>query len=95
MSASIGRENRRRTEFASCAVDLRYSSAGLANAQNAVIDYYAWNLADWNVDKVTSELKRMGLEAERGTTGKSVLTKDLNGYPLMLCSPDAYKKPGS
>ncbi len=63
------------------------------NAQTAVIDYFAWNLADWNVDKVTAELKKMGLEAERGAAGKSVLTKDLNGYPLMLCSKDLYKKP--
>jgi len=59
----------------------------------AVIDYFAWNIADWNADRVTAELKRMGLEAERDASGKSVLTKDLNGYPLMLCSKDLHRKP--
>ncbi len=58
-----------------------------------VIDYFAWNLADWNVDKVTTELKRRGLEAHLDPNGKSILTKDLNGYPLLLCNKDFAKKP--
>jgi catechol 2,3-dioxygenase-like lactoylglutathione lyase family enzyme len=52
----------------------------------AVIDYMAWNLADWDGDRVAAELKRRGLDARLDTTGKSVMTKDLNGFPLQLCS---------
>jgi catechol 2,3-dioxygenase-like lactoylglutathione lyase family enzyme len=58
-----------------------------------VIDYFAWNVADWNADRVAAELKRLGLEARLDPGGKSVLTKDLNGYPLMLCSKNFQKRP--
>ena len=58
-----------------------------------LIDYYAWTLADWNANGVAAELKRRDLEARPDPNGKSVLTKDLNGYPLLLCSKDFAKKP--
>jgi catechol 2,3-dioxygenase-like lactoylglutathione lyase family enzyme len=62
-------------------------------SQKAVIDYTAWNLADWNVDRVASELKRRGLDARPDAAGKSIMTKDLNGFPLQLCSKDLVKRP--
>jgi catechol 2,3-dioxygenase-like lactoylglutathione lyase family enzyme len=58
-----------------------------------LIDYYAWNVADWDVRKVTATLKDRGLEAQPDAVGKSVMTKDLNGYPMMLCSKDLHPKP--
>ena len=58
-----------------------------------VIDHMAWNLADWDRDHVIAELKKRGLEGHPDGTGKSVLTKDLNGFPLQLCSQDLVKRP--
>jgi hypothetical protein len=40
-----------------------------------------------------SELKKRGLEARPDATGKSILTKDLNGFPLQLCSQDLVRRP--
>jgi len=57
------------------------------------IDHMAWNLADWDKDRVSVELKRHGLEARADAAGKSVITKDLNGYTLQLCSPDLERRP--
>jgi catechol 2,3-dioxygenase-like lactoylglutathione lyase family enzyme len=57
-----------------------------------LIDYVAWTLADWDKDRVSSELKRHGLDARADSTGKSVLTKDINGYTLQLCSKDLEKR---
>jgi hypothetical protein len=68
---------------------LRNSADGSA----AVIDRVAWTLADWDADRVLAELKRHGLDARPDATGKSVLTKDLNGYPLQLCSKELQKRP--
>jgi catechol 2,3-dioxygenase-like lactoylglutathione lyase family enzyme len=59
----------------------------------AVIDHCAWTLADWDADRVSAELKRHKLEARVDAKGKSILTKDLNGYTLQLCSKDLEKKP--
>ena len=53
-----------------------------------VIDEMAWNLADWNVDRVAAELKKHGLDARVDGGGKSVVTRDLNGFPLRLCGKD-------
>ncbi len=58
-----------------------------------LIDHFAWNLADWDPDRVTAELKKRGLEAHADSAGKSIMTKDLNGYPLQLCSKDLAKRP--
>lgn len=58
-----------------------------------VIDHVAWTLADWDKDRISAELKKHGLEARADATGKSVMTKDLNGYPLQLCSKDLEKRP--
>jgi catechol 2,3-dioxygenase-like lactoylglutathione lyase family enzyme len=57
-----------------------------------VIDYMAWNLADWDGDRVAAELKRHGLDARPDATGKSIVTKDLNGFPLELCSKNLVKR---
>jgi catechol 2,3-dioxygenase-like lactoylglutathione lyase family enzyme len=62
-------------------------------APRPVIDYYAWTLADWNMDKVTTILKARNLPITPDPSGKSLMTKDLNGYPLLLCSKDRYPKP--
>ena len=51
-----------------------------------LIDSMAWTLADWNQDRVAAELKKHGLNARPDPNGKSILTADLNGYPLRLCS---------
>jgi catechol 2,3-dioxygenase-like lactoylglutathione lyase family enzyme len=58
-----------------------------------VIDHVAWTLADWNKDRVAAELKRHGLDARPDVGGKSILTQDLNGYPLQLCSRDLENRP--
>jgi len=67
----------------------RNSTSGSARP---LIDYFAWTVADWNANKVAAELKHRSLEAQIDPNGKSVLTKDLNGYPLLLCSKDFAKK---
>lgn len=56
------------------------------------IDHFAWNVADWDKDRVASELKKRGLEMHADSR-KSIMTKDLNGYPLQLCSHDLEKRP--
>lgn len=53
-----------------------------------VIDHYGWTVADWDKDRVVAELTKRGLEAKPDAAGKSVMTKDLNGYALQLCSKD-------
>jgi catechol 2,3-dioxygenase-like lactoylglutathione lyase family enzyme len=58
-----------------------------------VIDHFAWNLADWDKERVTAELKKRGLEAPADSLGKSIMTKDLNNYPLQLCSKDLARRP--
>jgi catechol 2,3-dioxygenase-like lactoylglutathione lyase family enzyme len=58
-----------------------------------LIDHVAWTLADWDQDRVSAELKRHGLDAHPDAAGKSILTKDINGYTLQLCSKDLEKKP--
>ncbi len=58
-----------------------------------LIDHVAWTLADWDKDRVSAELKRHGLDAHSDAAGKSILTKDLNGYTLQLCNKDLEKRP--
>ena len=58
-----------------------------------LIDHVAWTLADWDKDRVVSELKKHGLDARPDAAGMSVLTKDVNGYTLQLCSKDLEKRP--
>lgn len=60
--------------------------------QKPVIDYMSWNLADWDGDRVAAELKRYGLDARPDATGRSIMTKDLNGFPLQLCSKKPVKR---
>lgn len=57
-----------------------------------VIDHVAWTLAEWDKDRVAAELKRHGLDAQPDPSGKSLLTKDVNGYALQLCSKDLEKR---
>jgi catechol 2,3-dioxygenase-like lactoylglutathione lyase family enzyme len=66
---------------------------GETGSGRPVIDHFAWNLADWDKDRVTAELKKRGLDAHADSAGKSIMTKDLNGYPLQLCSKDLAKRP--
>ena len=49
------------------------------------IEHIAWTLADWNVKRVAVELKRHGLDVRPDAAGKSIFSKDVNGYPLVLC----------
>jgi catechol 2,3-dioxygenase-like lactoylglutathione lyase family enzyme len=58
-----------------------------------LIDHVAWTLADWDIDRVSAELKKHGLDARPDTAGKSILTKDINGYTLQLCSKDLETRP--
>jgi catechol 2,3-dioxygenase-like lactoylglutathione lyase family enzyme len=58
-----------------------------------VIDHMAWTLADWDAHHVASVLTQHGLEAKPDPAGLSVMTKDVNGYPLQLCSKDLEKRP--
>ncbi len=58
-----------------------------------VVDRVAWTLADWDPNRVLAVLKSRGLDAQQDAFGKSILTKDLNGYPLELCSSDLASKP--
>jgi catechol 2,3-dioxygenase-like lactoylglutathione lyase family enzyme len=69
---------------------LRNSADGSAAP---LIDRVAWTLADWDAGRVSAELKRHGLEARPDAAGKSILTKDLNGYALQLCSKEMQKRP--
>jgi catechol 2,3-dioxygenase-like lactoylglutathione lyase family enzyme len=62
-------------------------------SKQPLIDHVAWTLADWDKDRVTAELKKHGLDARPDAAGKSIMTKDLNGYPLQLCSYDLEKRP--
>jgi catechol 2,3-dioxygenase-like lactoylglutathione lyase family enzyme len=62
-------------------------------SQKPLIDHVAWTLANWDKDHVAAELKKLGLEAHADAAGKSIMTKDLNGYPLQLCSKDLEKRP--
>jgi catechol 2,3-dioxygenase-like lactoylglutathione lyase family enzyme len=66
---------------------------GRDDSPRAAIDLMAWNLADWYADRVAAELNKRGLDARTDTTGKSILTKDLNGFPIRLCSKDLVKRP--
>jgi hypothetical protein len=58
-----------------------------------VVDRVAWTLADWDPNRVLAVLKSHGLDAGQDALGKSILTKDLNGYPLELCRRDLASKP--
>lgn len=58
-----------------------------------LIDHMAWTVADWDADRVSAVLKKRGLDARPDAAGKSILTKDLNGYALQLCSKDLQKAP--
>jgi catechol 2,3-dioxygenase-like lactoylglutathione lyase family enzyme len=65
-----------------------------ANADTVpAIDYVAWTLADWDVARVSAELKRHALDARPDATGRSVTTKDINGYTLQLCSKELGRRP--
>lgn len=57
------------------------------------IDHMAWTLDHWDRDRVASELKKRGLDMRPDSSGESILTRDLNGFPLQLCSKDLEKKP--
>jgi catechol 2,3-dioxygenase-like lactoylglutathione lyase family enzyme len=69
---------------------LRNSADGSAPPR---IDRVAWTLANWDAGRVSAELKRHGLDARPDSAGKSILTKDLNGYALQLCSKELQKRP--
>jgi catechol 2,3-dioxygenase-like lactoylglutathione lyase family enzyme len=58
----------------------------------AVIDHMAWTLDRWDKDRIAGELNKRGLEVHADPSGKSILTKDCNGYALELCSPDFERK---
>ncbi len=58
-----------------------------------VIDHFGWTVANWDASRVVDTLKKRGLEASPDAKGLSVMTKDLNGYPLQLCSKDLEKRP--
>lgn len=66
---------------------------GPADAGRPVIDHMAWTLADWDPKHVLSVLKTHGLDGKADPAGKSVMVKDLNGYPLQLCSKDLTTRP--
>jgi hypothetical protein len=57
-----------------------------------LIDHVAWTLAEWDKDRVSAELKRHGLDARADAAGRSILTKDINGYTLELCGKDPEKR---
>lgn len=59
----------------------------------AAIDHVAWTLADWDAGRVLAVLKQHGLDGTADAAGKSVMTKDLNGYPVQLCSRDLEQRP--
>ena len=52
------------------------------------IDHVAWTLANWDPRRISAALKQHGLTAQPDASGKSILTEDVNGYPLELCSHD-------
>jgi catechol 2,3-dioxygenase-like lactoylglutathione lyase family enzyme len=52
------------------------------------IDHVAWTLANWDPGRVSAALKQHSLDVQFDASGKSILTKDVNGYPLELCSHD-------
>ena len=58
-----------------------------------LIYHFGWTLANWDNQRVIDELKKRGLEAQPDANKLSVMTKDLNGYPLQLCSKDLEKHP--
>ena len=60
--------------------------------QKAAIDYMAWNLADWNRDRIAAEVRKRGLDARFDDAGKRIMTEDLNGFPVHLCSKDLVKR---
>ena len=64
-----------------------------ANGTPALIDHIAWTLADWDKDRVVSELKKRGIDASPDADGKSASIKDVNGYSVQLCSKDLVKRP--
>src|SRR5262249_55947043 len=53
-----------------------------------VIDHVAWTVSNWNKDRVIAVLQERGLHGQVDASGASIMTKDLNGYPLELCSKD-------
>ena len=59
----------------------------------AVVDHVAWTLANWDVRRVSDTLKAHGLDARPDAGGNSILTTDVNAYPLQLCSRDLVNKP--
>ena len=58
-----------------------------------VIDHMAWTIADWDKNRIAAEMKRIGLEARPDAAGMSIMTKDLNGSTLQLCSKDMEQRP--
>jgi catechol 2,3-dioxygenase-like lactoylglutathione lyase family enzyme len=58
-----------------------------------VIDHFAWTVAEWNKNRVATELTKRGLQAQSDPEGLSIITRDLNGYNLQLCSKDLEKHP--
>jgi len=57
-----------------------------------VIDRVGWTLADWDPNRVSAVLRQHGLDVQPGARGKSVVTKDLNGYSVEFCSRDLATK---
>lgn len=66
---------------------------GPDGSQKPAIDYMAWNLADWDGDRIVGQLRKRELNARLDTAGKRIVTTDLNGFPLQLCSKDLVKRP--
>ncbi|HEX3702862.1 MAG TPA: VOC family protein [Vicinamibacterales bacterium] len=50
------------------------------------VDRVAWTVADWDSQRVSAVLTQHSLEVQAAVDGESILTRDLNGYPLELCS---------
>ncbi len=76
--------------FGDAFIVVRNSADG---SMTPLVDHVAWTLADWDQDRVSAELKKHGMDARPDAAGKSILTKDLNGYTLQLCSKDLEKAP--
>jgi catechol 2,3-dioxygenase-like lactoylglutathione lyase family enzyme len=51
-----------------------------------IVERVAWTLADWDPTHVSAVLTQHGLDAKAAADGESILTRDLNGYALELCS---------
>jgi catechol 2,3-dioxygenase-like lactoylglutathione lyase family enzyme len=66
---------------------------GVRGGAPAVIDHVAWTLAHWDAREVSDALKAHGLDARPDASGNSILTTDVNAYPLQLCSRNLVNKP--